>query len=410
MAKTNERNVVSFFSSAKLMDIKKEIEQIYPEIVKIRRHLHENPELSEHEEKTAAYVCDILDKHNIKYQSGIAGFGIVAQIGGGSKAVGIRADMDALPVLEATDLDFASKTDGVMHACGHDIHTAILLGSAMLLKKMENKINRVDGAVKLFFQPAEETVGGAEKMIAAGCLENPKVDRVISLHIDPVYPSGSVIFKYGAMNAATQGFNIIVNGKSCHGAHPEGGIDAIVVASEIVTSLQTISSRFNAPTTPVIVTVGAFHAGDAGNVIAGTAKLTGTVRALAPDVMDASKEQLERIARGIASAYGGTAEVIWHNDGYPALINDDETTALVESCAKELYGDENIIIMPEPSLGADDFAYFTEAAKGCYFNIGVTKQGETIHPLHNEHLSPDEESMKTGIAVEIASVIKMLFT
>lgn len=389
-------------------NIKENVDRIYPEIVKIRRHIHENPELSQHEKETSALVCRVLDKYGISYQRGIAGYGVVARIGHGQKAVGIRADMDALPISENTGLPYASKVEGVMHACGHDMHTAILLGTAMLLKELEPELDANDSAVKLFFQPAEETIGGAKQLIKAGCMENPKVDKVIALHIDPNYKTGTVVLKYGPMNAATQEFEITVNGKSGHGAHPEVGIDAIVMASNIVTSLQTISSRFNAPTTPVIVNIGKFHAGEAANVVAGTAKLKGTMRALEPDIMEANKNKLTRIVDGICSAYGGSADIYWHDDGYPALINNDSVCALVEDVARELYGDEAIAIMPEPSLGADDFAYFAMAADSCYFNIGVTPENEDSCPLHNEHLAPSEDAMKVGIAVEVASVLKML--
>ena len=389
-------------------NIKENVDRIYPEIVKIRRHIHENPELSQHEKETSALVCRVLDEYGISYQRGIAGYGVVARIGHGQKAVGIRADMDALPIHENTGLPYASKVEGVMHACGHDMHTAILLGTAMLLKELEPELDANDSAVKLFFQPAEETIGGAKQLIEAGCMENPKVDKVIALHIDPNYKTGTVVLKYGPMNAATQEFEITVNGKSGHGAHPEVGIDAIVMASNIVTSLQTISSRFNAPTTPVIVNIGKFQAGEAANVVAGTAKLKGTMRALEPDIMEANKNKLTRIVDGICSAYGGSADIYWHDDGYPALINKDSVCALVEDVARELYGDEAIAIMPEPSLGADDFAYFAMAADSCYFNIGVTPENEDSYPLHNEHLAPSEDAMKVGIAVEVASVLRML--
>lgn len=389
-------------------NIKENVDRIYPEIVKIRRHIHENPELSQHEKETSALVCMVLDEYGISYQRGIAGYGVVARIGHGQKAVGIRADMDALPISENTGLPYASKVEGVMHACGHDMHTAILLGTAMLLKELEPELDANDSAVKFFFQPAEETIGGAKQLIEAGCMENPKVDKVIALHIDPNYKTGTVVLKYGPMNAATQEFEITVNGKSGHGAHPEVGIDAIVMASNIVTSLQTISSRFNAPTTPVIVNIGKFQAGEAANVVAGTAQLKGTMRALEPGIMEANKNNLTRIVDGICSAYGGSADIYWHDDGYPALINKDSVCALVEDVARELYGDEAIAIMPEPSLGADDFAYFAMAADSCYFNIGVTPENEDSYPLHNEHLAPSEDAMKVGIAIEVASVLRML--
>lgn len=391
-----------------MLDIKKEVEKIYPLAVEIRRHLHANPELSEHETETAKYISEILTEYGVRHTCGIAGNGIVAVIGEGERAAAVRADIDALPVTECTGLSCSSLRSGVMHACGHDMHTAILLTAGIILKSIESELTDANHAVKLFFQPAEETVGGAKRMIDEGCMQNPKVEGVIALHVDPANKSGTVALKYGPMNAQTQGFKLIVRGKSCHGAHPEGGIDAIVIASSIVNALQTIPSRFNAPTTPVVVTVGTFHAGEAGNIVSGEAVLTGTIRALKPDIMAANKTQFESVASGIASAWGGSAEVCWEDDFYPALINDDSVTALIEETAAELFGKEKIMIMKEPSLGADDFAFFTEAVKGSYFNLGTAVDGEPVYPLHNEHFAPCEEAMKTGIAVETAAVLKLL--
>lgn len=390
------------------IDIKKETARVFPEVVEIRRYLHSHPELGEHEQNTSAYVCRVLDKLGIPYRSGIAGYGIVAQIGHGSRAVGIRADMDALPVTECTGLEYASKTTGVMHACGHDMHTSILLGTGMLLKSLESEIDAAGGAVKLFFQPAEETVGGAERMIKEGALEDPRVEAVIALHVDPYHAPGTTVLCYGPMNAQTQGFKLLVHGRSCHGAHPDLGVDAIVMASDIVLSLQTLSSRFNAPTTPVIVTIGTIKAGTAANIVAGEVEMRGTMRALTPEVMDANKKRFEELIAGVASGYGGSAEVIWASDGYPALINDDEVTDIVKESAAELFGPDSVATMKEPSLGGDDFAFFTKAVKGCYFNIGVTEPGAPVYALHNEHFAPSEEAMKTGIAVETLAALKLL--
>ena len=316
--------------------------------------------------------------------------------------------MDALPVTECTGLEYASKTTGVMHACGHDMHTSILLGTGMLLKSLESEIDAAGGAVKLFFQPAEETVGGAERMIKEGALEDPRVEAVIALHVDPYHAPGTTVLCYGPMNAQTQGFKLFVHGRSCHGAHPDLGVDAIVMASDIVLSLQTLSSRFNAPTTPVIVTIGTIKAGTAANIVAGEVEMRGTMRALTPEVMDANKKRFEELIAGVASGYGGSAEVIWASDGYPALINDDEVTDIVKESAAELFGPDSVATMKEPSLGGDDFAFFTKAVKGCYFNIGVTEPGAPVYALHNEHFAPSEEAMKTGIAVETLAALKLL--
>lgn len=390
------------------MDLIQESKNIFPEVVRIRRQIHRNPELGEEERETAALIQRELTAYGIPFHPNVAGLGIVGQIGSGTRAVGIRADIDALPISECTDLPYASCKPGLMHACGHDMHTAILLGAARILKNKEEAINRAGGAVKLFFQPAEETIGGAERMIQAGYLQNPDVYAMIALHIDPAYPSGTVVLRYGAMNAETQSFEIRVQGKSCHGAHPDMGIDTIVIAANIVTAIQTISSRYNAPTTPVIVTIGSIHGGDAANAVPGEVIMKGTMRALSADVMAKNKDWLREITAGIAASYGGRADLAFGEDGYPALINDDEITQTVERNARRLLGDRYVALMPEASLGGDDFAFFTRATKGSYFNLGVTRPGEPVYPLHSDHLSPDEEAMIHGIAIECATVLDLL--
>ncbi len=390
--------------------LKKAANDIYPVAVKIRRHLHSHPELSQNEKNTSEYVCSILDEHGIPYTAGVAGYGVVAQIGdvsGGRKCVAIRADMDALPVCEATGLEYASENPGVMHACGHDVHTAILLSTGILLKKLDDE-GKLNGAVKLFFQPAEETIGGAAPMIEAGFLKNPDVSAVTALHVDPEYPAGTIVLKYGPMNAATGSFSLTIRGKSCHGAHPDGGIDSIVVSAQVITALQSISSRFMAPTTPVVVTIGAINGGTAGNIIAGEVVMRGTIRALDMDTMANAKNLFTQIAENTAAAYGASAEVDWADDSYPALINDDDVTKAVEDTVDEYLGHEMVRFMPEPSLGADDFAFFTESVKGTYFNLGVTKDGDPVYSLHNEHFAPAEEAMLNGIIIQAASAIKLL--
>ena len=390
------------------MDLIQESKNIFPEVVRIRRKIHRNPELGEEERETAALIQRELTAYGIPFHPNVAGLGIVGHIGSGTRAVGIRADIDALPISECTDLPYASCKPGLMHACGHDMHTAILLGAARILKNKEEAINRAGGAVKLFFQPAEETIGGAERMIQAGYLQNPDVYAMIALHIDPAYPSGTVVLRYGAMNAETQSFEIRVQGKSCHGAHPDMGIDTIVIAANIVTAIQTISSRYNAPTTPVIVTIGSIHGGDAANAVPGEVIMKGTMRALSADVMAKNKDWLREITAGIAASYGGRADLAFGEDGYPALINDDEITQTVERNARRLLGDRYVALMPEASLGGDDFAFFTRATKGSYFNLGVTRPGEPVYPLHSDHLSPDEEAMIHGIAIECATALDLL--
>jgi len=393
--------------------VKQLIAENYDEIVEIRRDFHQHPELSEQEERTMNKISEYLTAWGIPNQTNIGGHGVVGIIEGKAprgeeykyEAVGIRADIDALPIQESADVPFRSVNDGVMHACGHDMHAAMLLGAAKVLKTLENEFA---GTVKLFFQPAEETVGGADQMIKDGCMEGPKVGAVIAFHVAPYLPTGAIEFCRGKMNAATCDLNIEVEGVSCHGAHPEGGIDAIVVGAQIVTALQSIISRNLSPTNAGIITVGQFHAGVKDNVVAGSAKLTGTLRALDPDTMKTLKSRVTATAEGICAGYGAKAHVNLV-DGYPALINGDEICAEMEALAEEHIGRENIVYMPEPSLGADDFAFFTQMCDGLYMNVG-TNNGKEEHPqnIHNEWYNPDEEAMKNGMLMEVLGALKLL--
>ena len=376
---------------------------VYPDMVALRRELHRHPELSGEEHKTLALIRSQLDALHIPYITYENG-GICAMIGKGDRAIGIRGDIDALPVQEQTGLSYASEVPGVMHACGHDIHTAILLGAAQLFKSMEDELNCM---VKLFFQPAEENEGGAEVMVQGGCMLNPPVDHVLALHVDPTLPVGAAGFLPGKMNAAVINLDLTVRGTGCHGAHPEQGVDAIVVAAQIISVLQTIDSRQTAPTTPVVVTIGAINGGTKRNIVAGEVTMQGTVRVLDMDTAALVKERIRRIAENTAAAYGAQAEIVLTDD-YPALSNDAGLTHLLADEARNLLGASNVVFFENPSMGADDFAYFSNAAKGCYFNIGTTAPGQPAQMLHSEHFAPDENCMVTGLALFSAGVWKLM--
>ena len=373
------------------------------ETIALRREFHRNPELSGCEHETLARIAAELERLNIPYQTFSNG-GIAAAIGAGERAIGIRGDVDALPVQEKTGLPYASRNDGVMHACGHDVHTALLLGVARMFKACESEL---PCAVKLLFQPAEETVGGAKVMIDEGCMADPAVDAVLGIHVDPAVPVGAASFLPGKMNAAVIELGITVRGKSCHGAHPEEGVDAIVIAANVITALQTVVSRLNAPTTPVVVTIGTIQGGSAGNVVAGEVKMTGTVRVLDMETGRQVKEQIRAVAAGVAAAWGGEVDVELVDD-YPALINDLALTNLMADTAAELLGKENVVICDTPSMGADDFAYIAGAAKGCYFNIGTAEQGEPLQSLHSETFAPSEDCMLPALALLSAGVWKLM--
>ncbi len=396
----------------KIEEVRKKIDEVFPQVVAFRRDLHAHPELSGQEDRTSRRIAEELEKLGIQphVTPEKAVFGTVSGKGpapaGKYTGLGIRADFDALPVTEETGLPYASENPGVMHACGHDMHTAMLLGTAMVLQRMPEAFG---GSVKLLFQPNEESEGGAENMIKAGCMEDPAVNAVIAFHIEPGIPSGFVQFCPGKMNAATCDLDITVEGAACHGAHPDRGVDAILAASSVVTALQAIVARSLAPTQPGVVTVGQFHAGNADNVVAGSARLTGTLRALDMKTMAQIKELVTRTAEGVAAGYGAKA-IVKLTDGYPSLENSLELGKMMEELAVELVGKDHIDYMEAPSLGADDFAFFTQYCDGVYMNVGTTPADWSGKPqaLHSEFLCPDEEAMKTGILMEVMAALKLL--
>lgn len=387
--------------------LKELVNQVYDEAVTFRRSLHIHPELSEHEEETAAAICRRLDSLGIRYSSGIAGNGISAVIYGKNpnRGVGIRADMDALPLTEKTDVPFKSVNPGVMHACGHDIHTAILLGTAQVLNQMRDCL---PGSVRLFFQPSEETIGGAKQMIEAGCLEAPRIDSVIGLHVDTDIDAGDVEFIPGHMNAASTEFSVTVKGKSCHGAHPTDGIDALLPACSMVTGLQSVITRRMSPVDPVLITVGRFISGTKGNIISGEAEFSGIIRVLDMKNMPPAKKYISDMCTSTAEAYGATC-VVNFRDSYPSLENDAVLLSWVKDAFSQVLGKDHIKINEKPSLGADDFSYFCHQSRGLYYNIGARRPGETRpFPIHSDRFNPDEECIRTGIITETAAVLKIL--
>lgn len=395
-----------------MVDLKNKIDEILADIIQIRRELHQNPELSEYEVGTALKISEHLDSWRIQHQMGVAGNGVVAWVEGKAKqkdgqrfnVIGIRADIDALPIQEAVDIPFRSIKSGVMHACGHDIHTAVLLGTAKILKDLEDII---PGTVKFFFQPAEETIGGAERMIQAGCMENPTVDVVMGLHVAPEIPVGCLEFCRGKMNAASTEFKIWVEGIECHGAHPDAGVDPIVAACHIVCALQSIVSRDISPTNPTVITVGQFHAGKKNNIIPKEAVLSGIIRALNMKTRTQLKKRVEEVACQCAQAFGASAKVQF-TDSYPVLINDDEIEIILEKAAKKFLPKNKIYHCTEPSMGADDFSYFSRRAKTVYFNIGTMGEGETIpQHVHSEYFMPDEHCIEIGMMMEIMGTLEL---
>ena len=362
-------------------------------------HLHRNPELGEKEYKTQEFILSQLKNMGIEAKP-IADTGVLGIIRGtkAGKTVALRADMDALPIQEETGLSYQSQNPGVMHACGHDAHTTILLGTAKILQEQRNELK---GNVKLFFQPAEETIGGALRMIEQGCMNNPSVDAVFFGHCTNDYPTGTVSVKSGATSASSNYFTVTFKGVGTHGAMPHKGTDVIVAASHAIIALQTICSRRTSPTDSVVVSVGSLHAGTSGNVLPETAIFSGMIRTINQDTRERVKQDFNQILTGIAQAMNVEVEIDV-KDGYAATINDEEMTNLVKCSAKNVLGEENVKILSAPLLTLEDFSYFCQKAPGCYYHVGTANEEKgCINPLHNPKFVLDTEALVCGTALFI---------
>jgi amidohydrolase len=380
-------------------------------VIATRRDIHQNPELGNREVRTAKLVAGKLRALGIEVEAGIAHTGVVGILRGGKpgKVVALRADMDALPVTEQVDLPFASKVRttyndqdvGVMHACGHDAHVAILLGVAEVLTSIKEEI---PGTVKFIFQPAEEGApqgeeGGAELMVKEGVLENPKVDAIFGLHVTSRYPVGEIAYRPEGMMAAVDSFRIIVRGKQTHGAYPWLGVDPIVVASQIVLGLQTIPSRqLDSTKAPSVVTVGAIHGGVRNNIIPDQVEMIGTIRALDAKMRDDIHARIRRTAESIASAAGATAEVTI-TTGYPITYNDPALTEQTLPVLRRAAGNDNVRLV-NAVLGAEDFSFFQQNVPGVFFWLGTRPKSQTAEEAPSNH-SPlffvDESGLQLGV-------------
>jgi len=366
---------------------------LFARLVELRRTLHRHPELSGHETKTAAAVCAFLDDLGIRYRAQVAGSGVVAEIPGASSVpcVVLRADMDALPIQEETGLDFASAKPGVMHACGHDGHTAMVLGSAALLAKEK----ALPAPVRLVFQPSEEKGTGALAMIEAGALDG--AGMIFGGHLDRHYQPGVVVVTDGAVNASSDNFRIEITGQGAHGARPHESIDAVVVGSLMIMALQTIVSREIDPSRPSVVSVGLFQAGTAPNVIAGRAVLEGTVRAQDRDVRQQLSVSIKRIAESIAQLHGATI-AITVSHGTPPLINTPEMAGLAREAARLAVGEANVVPLKSANMGAEDFSYYLERLPGAYVRFGGQVEGREGFPAHSSKFDFDERALAAGAA------------
>jgi len=369
--------------------LKSRIAQMLPRIVETRHHLHRNPELSEHEEQTAALVAARLREMGLQPRTGVGGHGVVADLVGGrpGKTIALRADMDALPIQEETGLPYASANAGVMHACGHDGHTAMLLAVAEILR---DEVAQEAGCVRLLFQPAEETVGGAPRMIRDGALEG--VDCVVALHGWRHLPLARIGVRSGPSMAGADVFDVTVHGRGAHAAYPHLSADPIVTAARIVLALQTVVSRETDPVEPAVLTVARIEAGTAYNIIPAEARLAGTVRTLSADVRDKMEESVRRIVAGECAASGTTGEVVYHR-GSPPVVNDPRVVRMIKEAATEAFGPESVTDLVPPSMGAEDFAYMLGCAPGAMFRLGI---GDGA-PGHSSGFDFDDGALTTGV-------------
>lgn len=372
------------------------IQRILPEVIETRHHLHRNPELSGAEAQTAALVAERLRGWGVEdVRTGLAGNGVTGILRGphgmgDGPMFALRADMDALPIQETSGLPYQSCHAGVMHACGHDGHTATLLGAAQALSHLREYL---PGPVKFLFQPAEETTGGADAMVEAGALEG--VESIVALHGWPNLEIGQIGYRAGPMMASADRFDLTVRGKGGHAAYSHTTVDPVVVGAQIVSAFQTLASREVSPLDSVVVSVTQFHAGTAYNVIPGVAELKGTVRCLSNALRDAMPEKMERIAAGICAAFRAEYDFTY-DPGPPVVVNDSAVTARIEAVGRALLGPDNVAFLETPSMGGEDFAYYLRAVPGAMFRLGV---GTDVTALHTPTYDFADGALAHGVGM-----------
>jgi len=391
-----------------LARVEQETAKVTPAVTEIRHQIHQNPELSNREEKTAALVADYLRKLGLDVQTGVARHGVVALLKGGlpGPVVAVRADMDALPVTEDPSLPFASKVRatylgqevGVMHACGHDIHTAVQLGVATVLSAMKASL---PGTVKFVFQPAEEgappgETGGASLMVKEGVLQNPRPQAIFGLHTFSEMAVGDIGYSVGPALSASDTWEVKITGRQSHGARPEMSIDPIVTAAQFVQALQTIRSRSFAGLEPGVVTVGTIHGGARHNIIPADVSLTGTIRTFRPEMSALAEARLRAILKGITEAAGATGEVVRYTRGAPATINNDTLTRESAPSLERAIGKEHLKVIP-PSMASEDFSFFANEVPGFFYRLGQVKPGTTSTDHHTPTYRADDSAIPVGV-------------
>ena len=374
-------------------------QRLADDVVSIRRDLHMHPELGFHEHRTAGLVAERLRSLGYEVHEGIGTTGVVGLVRGSrsGRTVMLRADMDALPILEERDHVYRSQADGTMHACGHDGHVAILLGAAALIADRRDEIA---GTIALVFQPAEESLGGAKAMIEDGLIERFGIERAYGLHLNSKYPTGVLGFREGPMYASSDSIEIEVLGVGGHGSAPHDAVDPIFTAASFITSVQQVVSRMVDPLEPAVVTIGAIHGGTTHNVIPRTCKLLGTVRAFTDDVRSAMPERIERVLRACCDASGATYDYdyLWR---YPVTANDPAQTQYARALAVTVVGDE-LVVDATRLMGAEDFSFFAQRVPSCFYTLGCSGGPQTSHPHHSSLFDIDERALPNGVAMMTA--------
>lgn len=378
---------------------------IQNELIAVRREFHQNPELDFNLSWTAGRIKKFLEAEGIEYtetsRNGICGL----IKGKGEKTIGIRADIDALPMEDKKGCEYSSKIKGKMHACGHDVHTTIVLGAAKILNSIKEQLN---GNVKLIFEPAEETTGGAIHMIEEGVLENPRVDAVIGLHVEPYIEVGKIGIKRDVVNAASNPFNLKIIGKGGHGAYPHSNIDPIVISANAITALQNIISREIPPTDPAVISICTIHGGTASNIIPDEVELSGIIRTMTLEHREYVTRRFREIVEGISSSMRGKCKIDI-TEGYPCLYNDDNIVDVLKKSAEEVIGDENIVKLQKPAMGVESFAYFSLERPSAFYFLGIRNEKKGIvNPLHSNLFDVDEDCIPVGVAIQCETAFNFL--
>ncbi|MHC4876755.1 MAG: M20 metallopeptidase family protein [Planctomycetota bacterium] len=374
--------------------------------IDIRRQLHRMPELMYEEVRTSQLVCDTLSSLGIPFERGIAETGVVATLGTGAPpCVALRADMDALPIHEETDVPFRSEVEGKMHACGHDCHTSMLLGAAKLLAERQSELN---GTVKLLFQPAEEGGAGGKRMREAGVLDSPRVEHIFGLHVWPQLPTGAIGSRPGTFLAAAGAIDVTIKGKGGHAAMPHLCIDPVVTSAKVVSELQSIVARELDPLDSGVISITTIHGGEAYNVIPPEVKLTGTIRALTMDRFEWLQQRAKEIVTHIAAANGCEADVTFPGHDYPPTVNDATVWDSVSEFAGEMLGHESVQELPSV-MGGEDFAFYTEQVPGCFVALGIRNEDlGCTYGVHHPRFKVDESALAIGSALHVAFATRFL--